>query len=223
MYFDNISGLNEYVFHKKGFLINLFKCCFHHDLMSTIDFANLGDLQHFKRSQVVFMVEQYQKEGILSTKLLHYLWHKNGIEEQVQKAVLEIMKMFQLCHPINSSEALLFFPWFTQNKECPARIDPDTLFPCDQNRFSVEFNCRFISNIPANCFEVLLVHIQKIAWEYQFGDDRHAWKDGLSIKVGTLECVAVRILKKSTIKISIQGHRTKVDECGKLWLLFILV
>ena len=116
MYFDNISGLDEYVFQKKTFLIDLFKCCFHHDLMSTIDFANLGQLQSFKRRQVEIMVIQYQTEGILSIKLLRYLWHKYGIDKKLQKAVLNIMKTFQLCHPINSVESLLYFPWFTQTK-----------------------------------------------------------------------------------------------------------
>ena len=212
MYFDNISGLDEYVFHKKTFLVELFKCCFHHDLMSTIDFKALEKLWHFKRNQAELMVKQYQTEGILSTELLHYLWHKYGIEEKVQKAVLDLMKIFQLCHPINSSEELFFFPWFTQNKECPGRINPNKLLPCDQNHFSVELNCRFICSIPVNCFEVLLVQIQKIARQHQFGDDRHAWKDGLAVKIGTLECVAVRMPQKSTIRISIQGQRKEVDE-----------
>ena len=212
MYFDNISVLDEYVFHKKTFLVDLFKCCFHHDLMSTIDFNALEKLCNFKRKQAELMVKQYQTEGVLSTELLHYLWYKYGIDEKIQRAVLDIMKIFQLCHPINSSEELFFFPWFTQNKECPGRINPNKLFLCDKNHFSVELNCRFICSIPANCFEVLLVQIQKIAREHQFGDERHAWKDGLAVKVGTLDCVAVRMSQKSTIRISIQGQRTDIDE-----------
>ena len=220
MYFDNISGLDEYVFHKKTFLVELFKCCFHHDLMSTIDFKALEKLWHFKRKQAELMVKQYQTEGVLSTELLHYLWHKYGIGKQVQKAVLDLMKMFQLCHPINSSEELFFFPWFTQSKECPGRINPNKLLACDQNHFSVELNCKFSCSIPGNCFEVLLVQIQKIAREHQFGDDRHAWKDGLAVKVGTLECVAVRLPQKSTIKIAIQGQRREVDE---VWEVMTIV
>ena len=212
MYFDNISGLDEYVFHKKTFLVDLFKCCFHHDLMNNIDFKALEKHCTFKRSQAEIMVKQYQSEGILSTELLHYLWHKYGIDKKLQMAVLGIMKLFQLCHPINNSEELFFFPWFTQNNECPGRVNPNKLFPCDQNHFSVQLNCQFSCIIPATCFEVLLVQIQNIAREHQFGDDRHAWKDGLAVKVGTLECVAVRIREERTIKISVQGDSKKADE-----------
>ena len=220
MYFDNISSLDEYVFHKKTFLVDLFKCCFHHNLTSTIDFKALGKLSYFKRNQAELMVKQYQSEGILSTELLHYLWHKYGIDRKVQKAVLTLMKKFQLCHPINSSEELFFFPWFTQNKKCPSRINPNKLFPCDQNHFSVQLNCQFTCSIPVNCFEVLLVQIQKIALENHFGDDRHAWKDGLAIKIGTLECVAVRMPQKSTISICVQGHRKDVD---KVWQFMTII
>ena len=212
MYFDNISGLDEYVFQKKTFLINLFKSCFHHDLMSTIDFANLGQLLSFKRSQVEYMVMQYQTEGILSAELLQYLWHKYGIDEKLQKAVLDIMKMFHLCHPINSADNLYYFPWFTKNNECPDRINPEKLTRCDQYYFSVVLNCLFICGIPANCFEVILVHIQKLAWEHQYSDDRYTWRDGLEVKVGSLECVAVRIPQKATISIRVQGERTEIDE-----------
>ena len=220
MYFDNISGLEDYVFHKKSFLVDLFKCCFHHDLMSTIDFKELEKHWYFKQSQAELMLKQYQSEGILCMELLRYLWHKYGIEEKVQKAVLDIMKMFQLCHPINSSEELFFFPWFTQSKKCPGRINPEKLFLCDRKHFSVELNCRFMSGIPVNCFEVLLVQIQKIAREHQFGDDRYAWKDGLAVKVGNLECVAVRIPQKSIITISIQGDTEEVDE---VWVVMTIV
>ena len=216
IYFDNISCLDEYVFHKKTFLIDLFKCCFHHDLKSTVDFANLGKLQSFKQSQVEYMVMQYQTEGILSAELLHYLWHKYGIDEKLQKAVLNIMKIFKLCHPINHAEDLFYFPWFTQNKKCPDRINPDKLTRCDQNHFSVELNCLFICGIPANCFEVLLVQVKKIAWQHQYGDDRYTWRDGLVVKVGSLECVAVRVPPKSTISICVQGEKTEVDEVWKI-------
>ena len=220
MYFDNISGLDKYVFHKKTFLVDLFKCCFHHNLMSTIDFKALEKHWQFKRKQAELMVKQYQTEGILSTELLHYLWQKYGLDEKVQKAVLDMMKIFNLCHPINSSEELFFFPWFMQNNECPSRIDPDKIVRCDRRHFSVHLNCKFVCSIPMNCFEVLLVQIQRTALEKHFGDDRHAWKDGLAVKVGTLECVAVRMPQKKIISICVQGHRKKVDEVWQV--MFIL-
>ena len=102
------------------------------------------------------------------------------------------------------------------NKECPDRINPDKLTSCDQNHFSVELNCLFICGIPANCFEVMLVQIQKIAWEHHYGDDRYTWEDRMVVNVGTLECVAVRIAPKSTISICVQGQKTEVDEVWKI-------
>ena len=209
LHFPDNPVLEDYVFHNKGFLLRLLQSCFDHSLK---DANNFGDLmQSMNPSNIDLMLRQYDEEGLLAIELLRFLWHKYGLKEEEERAVLEIMKKFQICYPVDSSEKVWFFPYFVRSKEPPASLNLKKIDTIDRQHFSVWLHCEFHHLIPINIFEAMQVQVQKTAVKENYGNSRYAWQDGIQVNVGTLQITALRRASQSTISLFISAPSDDIE------------
>ena len=209
LYFPDNPVLKDYVFHNKDFLLQMTKSVFHHNLQNTTDFS---DLRQTTKVSVELMLQQYTEEGLLAIELLQFLWQKYGLKEEEERAVLEIMKKFHICYPVDISEKLLFFPFFLKSNEPPASSDLWKLPSIHEQYFSLVLNCVFHNVVPINAFEAMQVQVQKTAVERKYGNNRYAWQDGIQVIIGTLEIKAIRRASESTITVCVCAPSNDVEQ-----------
>ena len=209
VHFPDNPALKDYVFHNKDFLLRLIQSCFHHNLQGATNFEGL--MPTMNASNIDLMLRQYSEEGLLAIELLQLLWHQYGLKEEEERAVLEIMKKFQICYPVDSSEKVWFFPYFVRSKEPPASLDLKKRDTIDRQHFSVLLHCEFHHLIPINVFEAMQVQVQKTAVEMDCGNSRYAWHDGIQVNVGTLQITALRRASQSTISLCVSATSDDVD------------
>ena len=210
LYFPNNPLLEDYVFPNKDFLLRLMQSCFHHNLK---DATNFGDLmQTMNASNIDLMLRQYDEEGLLAIELLKFLWRKYGLKEEEERAVLEIMKKFHICYPVDSSEKVWFVPYFVRSNEPPASLDLKKIDGINRGYFSVLLNCMFNNLVPINVFEAMQVQVQKTAIEKKYGNSRYVWHDGIQVHVGALEITAIRRVSHSTISLCVCAPSDDVEE-----------
>ena len=214
LHFPDNPVLEDYVFHNKDFLLQIAKSCFHHNLKKATDFNNF--LQSIKVSHIDLMLQQYNQEGLLAIELLRFLWQQYGLKKEDEIAVLEIMKKIHICYPVDVSERVFFFPFFLKSKEPPASLDLSNHYSIKKQYFSVLLHCVFHNVVPINAFEAMQVQVQKTAVERKYGGSRYAWRDGIQVKIGTLEIRAVKKADKSTIEICVCAPVTDVEEVWKV-------
>ena len=217
LFYDSVPLLNQYVFHKPKFVLNLLKSTFHHDLESQLNYDRSEDLQSkFKRNELKLMMKQYQQDGLLSGKLLSALWQKHNLDDKNKQALQHLLEAFNLCHQVSINHELFYFPWFVQNNVCPEAATPPNLHKFDKKVMSVHFECKFVCDIPFNLFEVASVQLQKTATNRKYEGERYAWRDGLLIKIDTLTCILQRNNKTATIYVSVCG---KAEDADTIWMV----
>ena len=209
LYFSDNPVLEDYVFHNKDFLLQMTQSVFHHNLKNATDFS---DLRQTTSVSIELMLQQYDEEGLLAIELLQFLWRKYGLKEEEERAVLEIMKKFHICYPVDSTEKLFFFPFFLKSHEPPASLDLQKLHSIQEQYFSVVFNCVFHNAVPINAFESMQVQLQKTAVDRKYGNLRYAWQDGIQVIIGTLEIRAIRRASESTIAVCVCAPSHDVEE-----------
>ena len=216
LYYENNPFLKDYVFPAPDLLADLFKSLFHHNIDQVIDYDNNEKLQaKFRKDECELAVQRYQREGLLGSKLLSYLWEQYGLSFHDETVLLKLMQSFNLCYSISKDEELLHFPWFVQSQQCPRHIDRDHLMNFDKKHASVHLQCEFFNQIPLNVFEMVSVSLQrKATQEYHYMGDRQAWHDGLEISFGSVRCVLSRSEHNSTIDICLYG---KIKDIPKVW------
>ena len=210
LYFPDNPVLEEHIFHYKDFLLKLMQACFHHNLNDATDFTDL--LKTIKVSHKDLMLKQYHEEGLLAIELLRFLWQQYGLEEDEENAVLEIMKKFYICYPVDISKRVLFFPFFLKRNGPPASLDLQKLHSVHEQYFTVLLDCVFHNAVPINTFEAIQVQVQKTAVEKNYGNSCYAWQDGIQVKVGTLEIRALRIASESTITLCVCAPSDDIEQ-----------
>ena len=209
LHFSDNPILADFVFHNKDFLLQMTQSVFHHNLKNVIDF---GDLRQTTAVSVDLMLQQYDKEGLLAIELLQFLWQKYGLNEEEERAVLEIMKKFHICYPVDTSEKLLFFPFFVKNSTPPASLDLQKQHSIHEHYFLVQLDCEFHNVVPINTFEAMQVQVQKMATERDYENRRYTWRDGIQVNIGTLEIRAIRRPSESTIRLCICASTEDVEQ-----------
>ena len=209
LHFPDNPALKDYVFHNKDFLLRLMQSCFHHNIKDARNFDDL--MQTMNASNIDLMLRQYDEEGLLAIELLRFLWQQYGLKEEEERAVLEIMKKFQICYPVDSSEKVWFFPYFVRSNEPPASFDLKKTDTINKQHFSVWLHCEFHHLIPINVFEAMQVQVQKTAAEQNYGNSRYAWHDGIQVNVGTLQITALRRASQSTISLFISAPSEDIE------------
>ena len=203
LHFPDNPVLEEYVFHNKDFLLRLMQSCFHHNLK---DSTNFGDLmQIMNASNIDLMLRQYAEEDLLAIELLQFLRQQYGFKYEEQRAVLEIMKQFYVCYPVDDSEKVWFFPHFVRSNDPPASVDLKKIDTIGEQYFSVLLNCVFSNLIPINIFEAMQVQVQKTAVEKKHGNSLYIWRDGINVNVGA---------SQSTISLCVCAL---TDDMEKMW------
>ena len=118
--FDSVHNLDQYVFHRPMFVVDILRSLFHHDLPRMLNYNDDQLLQDtFDRQEFNLLINRYQHEGLLDAKLLVVLWHKHGLRHEDTEALKQLIIAFRLCYPVSEQSNLLFLPWFVENKECP--------------------------------------------------------------------------------------------------------
>ena len=209
LYFPDNPVLEDYVFHNKDFLLQMTQSVFHHNLKNATDFR---DLRQTTTVSIELMLQQYDEEGLLAIELLQFLWRKYGLKEEEERAVLEIMKKFHICYPVNTSEKLLFFPFFLKNNKPPASLNLQKQHSIHEYYFLVQMNCVFHNVIPINTFEAMQVQLQKTATERDYENRRYTWRDGIQVNIGTLEIRAIRRPSESAITLCVCGSTEDVEQ-----------
>ena len=209
LYFPDNPVLEEYVFHNKDFLLQMTQSVFHHNLQNATDFR---ELRQTTTVSAELMLQQYDKEGLLAIELLQFLWRKYGLKEEEERAVLEIMKKFHICYPVDTSEKLIFFPFFLKNNNPPALLKLQKQHSIHKHYFSVQMDCVFHNVIPINAFEAIQVQVQKTAAERDYENRRYTWRDGIQVNIGTLEIRAIRRPSESTIRLCVCGSTEDVEQ-----------
>ena len=213
LHFPDNPAIKDYVFHNKDFLLRLMQSCFfHHNLKDATNFEDL--IQTMNASNIDLMLRQYDEEGLLAIELLRFMWQQYGLQEKEERAIVEIMKKFQICYPVDSSGTVWFFPYFVRSNEPPASVDLKKIDTIDRQHFSVLLHCVFHHLIPINVFEAMQVQVQKTAVKENFGNSHYAWHDGIQVNVGTLQITALRKASQSTISLFISAPS---DDTELVW------
>ena len=216
LHYENNPFLKDYVFPDIDLLVNLFKSLFCHNLAQKINYDHNEKLQAiFQKGELYLAIHQYEKEGLLNTKLLSYLWEHYGLLVADQDVLLHIMYSFNLCYTIFEDEPLHFFPWFVESQEPPQHFDRDLLKKYDKDHAFLQLQCEFFNRIPLNVFEMISVCLQKRATQHSHHvGDRYAWKDGLEVSFGSVQCILSRSKHNSTIDVCLCGE---VNDLPQVW------
>ena len=216
LHYENNPFLKDYVFPDIDLLVNLFKSLFCHNLAQKINYDNNEKVQAiFKKVQFDRAICQYEKEGLLSTKLLSYLWEQYGLSVDDQDVLLHLMHSFNLCYSISEDELLHFFPWFVESQEPPQHIVRDLQKKYDKEHAFLQLQCEFFNRIPLNVFEMISVCVQRIVTQkYHKVRHRYAWKDGLEVSFDSVKCILSRSKDNSTIDVCLFG---KVNDLPQVW------
>ena len=216
LHYDKNPLLKDYVFHDIDFIVEIFKSVFHHDITQVIDYQSDEKLQtRFKELECETAVKRYQNEGLLCKKLLGYFWEQYNLSGTDEGVFIEFMRSFNLCFNISQDNDLLYFPWFVKAQKCPEYLEKDCLMLFDKEHASVQLQCEFFNMIPLNVFEMVCVCLQRKATkESHYMGDRQAWKDGLVVSFGSVECVVNRSTKTSCINIYVRG---KIQDAPQIW------
>ena len=103
------SFLKDYVFPDIDLIVNRFKSLFCHNLTQKINYNNNEKLQAiFQKGELDLAIHRYEKEGLLSSKLLSFLWEQYGLSFHDQDALVHLMHSFNLCYGISKDETLHF-------------------------------------------------------------------------------------------------------------------
>ena len=74
LHYENNPFLKDFVFPDIDLLADLFKSLFHHNLTNVVNYDNDENLQaKFQKAECDLAVQRYQREGLLTKKLLSYL------------------------------------------------------------------------------------------------------------------------------------------------------
>ena len=211
LHFPDNPVLEDYVFHNKDFLLRLMQSCFHHNLKDATNFENL--MQTRNAFNIDLMLRQYDEEGLLAIELLQFLWQQYGLKEEEEIVVLEIMKKFNICYPVDSSEKVWFFPYFVRSNEPPASLDLKKTNMINRQYFPVLLHCVFNNLMPINIFEAMQVQVQKTAFEKKYGNSRYVWHDGIKVNIGALEITAIRV-SQSQISLCVSAP---MDDIEQVW------
>ena len=218
LHYENNPFLKDYVFPDIDLLVNLFKSLFCHNLAQKINYDNDENVQAiFQKDELYFAIHQYEKEGLLSSKLLSYLWEQYGLDMDDQDVLLHLMHSFNLCYSMSKDEPLHFFPWFVESHEPPQHIDGDLLKKYDKDHAFQQLQCEFFNRIPLNVFEMISVCLLRRATQYHYYvGDRNAWKDGLEVSFGSVKCILSRCKHNSTIDVCFCGE---VNDLPEVWIV----
>ena len=222
IHYENNPFLKDYVFPDIDLLVALFKSLFCHNLAQKINFNNDKKVQAlFQEVEFERAIHRYEKEGLLSSKLLFYLWEQYGLSVDDQDVLLHLMHSFNLCYSISKDEPLHFFPWFVESQEPPQHIDRDHQKKHDKKHAFLQLQCQFFNRIPLNVFEMISVCLQRRATQYYYSEgDRYAWKDGLEVSFGSVKCILSRSNDNSTIDVCLFG---KVNDLPEVWTVIELL
>ena len=215
LYYHKVSGLDQYIFHRPQFVVDVLKAVFHHNVGTVLDYDKNEFLRGiFKRADLKVLAARFQKEGLMDTRLLDVLWEQCKLHKEDKNALQQLMESFHLCHPISRTSRLVYFPWFVALNTPPDSVDLKNITKFDQTQMSVQFQCKFVPCIPLNVFETIIVHLQKTASEKGYTGDRYAWKDGLLVTFETIQAVLIRDEVNNVISSSVSGDICDVD---KIW------
>ena len=117
LHFSDSPILENYVFQDIDFIVDTFKALFHHNMKEMFDYTTNKAVQTgFRAQEFKMAMEQYEKEGLLSMKLIKVLWHHHNfnLKENDIKALVELMKVFDICYPLAPDEKVFYLPWFTE-------------------------------------------------------------------------------------------------------------
>ena len=215
LHYENNPFLKDYVFPDIDLLVNLFKSLFCHDLAQKINYDNDKKAQQIKEAQFLNDIYQYEKRGLLSKDLLSYLLEHHGFSPDQQDVLLNLMHSFNLCYTISKDKPLHFFPWFVESQEPPKQIVEDLQKKYDKKHVFLQLQCKFFNRIPLNVFEMISVCLQKRATQqYHEVGQRYAWKDGLEVSFGSVQCILSRSKHNSTIDVCLRGE---VNDLPEVW------
>ena len=216
LHYENNPFLKNYVFPDIDFLLDLFKSLFCHNLAQKINYDNEEKVQAiFQKGELDLAIHRYESEGLLSSKLLSYLWEQYGLSFHDQDVLLHLMQSFNLCYSISKDEPIHYFPWFVKSQEPPKHIDRDHLKKYDKDHAFLQLQCKFFNRIPLNVFEMISVCLQRKATQhYHYVGDRYAWEDGLEVSFGSVQCILSRSKHNSTIDVCLFGE---VNDLPQVW------
>ena len=221
LYFKNDPYIAKYIFPSIEFLTDIFKSLFKHNITQLLNYGVDEKLQdEFKKDEYEFHTKRYMQEGLLSTKMLTYLWLYEGcfIFDYV---LLQLLQSLNFCCSISKNNNLQYFPWFVESRECPPHIDRNHLMKFDKEHASVHLQCEFLNHMSLNVFEMLSVCLQRRATRHKlYTGYRQAWHDGLEVTFGSVQCVVTRSEQHSIINICLHG---KVVDMPEVWIFMKLL
>ena len=198
------------------------KCVFRHDLEKHMSYDTNADLQkEFNKTDYKNTIEDFKTQGLLSLKLLTYLWKDEFGEVENQDEVLELMKCLDICQEMcdknndDENEKKYFFPWFVTNKEEPSILRD--MYDTDCSHITLHLYCICKPDIPVNVTELLIVHLQRLASEEGFLNEREAWRDGLYVSDGDLKATVLRSAATQSLEIYVKDEITEIFSAWKVF------
>ena len=92
LHYEEHTFLKDYVFPDIDQLVNLFKSLFHQNIGEMLCYNNNERLQaKFQKVEFHSVVRQHEKEGLLCSELLSYLWKKYGLSHD-KDVLLQLMQ-----------------------------------------------------------------------------------------------------------------------------------
>lgn len=212
--------LCDYIFHDNQFIISLFKSIFDHSLSSRYSYWQDQSLQAlFQENEFEEALSDFINNGLLTHKLLRFLWSKYGLAEKDELALVEALKMFDIFYPVQDvcdvpdiNKLQYFIPWFVTKKEAPRIVSHPG--PLCYGNIILKLEYLFHVEIPVNVTEQMCVRLQKYAVEHNYKGERYAWSDGLLVTLGRVQMIVKRETK-AKICITVEGE---LQDLHEMWI-----
>ncbi|XP_059157826.1 malignant fibrous histiocytoma-amplified sequence 1 homolog isoform X2 [Physella acuta] len=179
LWYDQLPGLSEIVFHKPRFLVEIFASLFRHDIAEFLQYENKVFLSRgrLKLHQFQDTANLFIQTGQISRPLLNCLWFDLNLNNDSVAELLELLPLFDICFAVPEPDVptgplyarpLLVLPWYNRDTDTSPLQE---VWPKVSGHKELAVIYEFEFHFPPEIFSSVSVQLQDVV------DERMDWKD----------------------------------------------
>ena len=207
-YFD-VTGLSEIVFHKPRLLVDILAALYRHDIREFMSipmnkiFSSKGNLseEEFKQTREMFL-----HRGQVSRPLLNCMWFYQNMDNDTLEDLLELLPLLDLCYTVPEpdvptcrlhSRPLMVIPWYNRDDSSTLELPDhwsDTM-EAHHKELSVVYSFPF--HFPTSLFQKMVASIQDLVLE------RIDWSDSVYAESDDEKVLMIKTV--NSVKLFVRG------------------
>ena len=171
LWYENIDGLSEILFHRPRVLVDLLSSLYRHDIHEFLQYPEnrvFYSKAHLKEEGFKTMRDLFLKYGQISRPLLSCLWFHEKMSQDTITDLLELLPLLDLCYTIPEPDIptiplherpLMVLPYYNQDKDLSPLVEvwPETV-PSNEKALTVVYH--FPVAFPLGVFQQVSAAIQ---------------------------------------------------------------